>query len=351
MPNRAIELLMASNINTIAVMARIANDENTVLSKWAKKYIDGTTIGLETYKSTDDDDVTNAYFVAAWEDCVASRKATQAAASATITTAGHGVPSASVGAPAASSILSQPSKVPKELGQGRWSGQIAKYESIQLAGANRVFPAELIMGAEATLARMLYEHETSSHYTPVKLGEIIGNRCMNKDGKLNTFAEKTKDKVLGIHVSSGGFALQEEDVYNPRSMWQIADGIEAAQWALIFAEWGSEIRVTKWCDHFQALIRKHNRIPEAIKTAWDTMGLKLCIRMRNKETFDSATTELLKETAEWQEFFMTPPSPIKKRPTNWGGNETQNRNKMPRTGSFNQSSGHGAQQQYSGRAH
>jgi hypothetical protein len=74
MPNRAIEFLLASNINTIAVMARIANDENTVMSKWAKKYIDGTTIGLETYKSTDDDDVTNAYFVAAWEDCVASRK-------------------------------------------------------------------------------------------------------------------------------------------------------------------------------------------------------------------------------------------------------------------------------------
>ena len=74
------------------------------------------------------------------------------------------------------------------------------------------------MGAEATLARMLYEHETSSHYTPVKLGEIMGNRCMDKDGKRNTFAEKTKDKVLGIHVSSGGFALQEEDVHNPRSM-------------------------------------------------------------------------------------------------------------------------------------
>jgi hypothetical protein len=130
-----------------------------------------------------------------------------------------------------------------------------------------VFPGELIMGAEATLAIMLYEHETSSHYTPVKLGEIIGNRCMNKDGKLNTFAEKTKDKVLGIHVSSGGFVLQEEDVHNPRSMWQIADGIEAAQWAFIFAEWGSEIRVIKWCDHFQSLIRKHNRIPDAIKTA------------------------------------------------------------------------------------
>ena len=104
MPNRAIEFLLASSINTIAVMARIANDENAVMAKWAKNYIDGTTIGSETLKSADDDDVTNAYFVAAWEDCVASRRATQAAASTTLITAGHGAPSASAGAPAASSI-------------------------------------------------------------------------------------------------------------------------------------------------------------------------------------------------------------------------------------------------------
>ena len=208
MPSRAYEFLIASNINTVAVMARISNDEQTVIDKWAKKYMDGATIGSETFKSTDDEDVTDAYFVSTWEDCVASRKASQATALASLPAAGHGVAAPSAATPTSASILAPPSKVPKELAQGRWAGQIAKYDNIQLAGANRSFPAEIIMGAEVTLARMLYEHEVSRHYTPIKLGEIIGLRSMNKDGNLNTYSEQKKDNILGIHLTSGGFAVQ-----------------------------------------------------------------------------------------------------------------------------------------------
>ena len=118
MPTRAYEFLTANNINTVAVMSRIANDEQTVIDKWAKKYIDGATIGSETFKSTDDADVTNAYFIATWEDCVASRKASQATALASIPTAGHGASTASTSSPTPSSILAPPTTI-KDVGQAR----------------------------------------------------------------------------------------------------------------------------------------------------------------------------------------------------------------------------------------
>ena len=58
----------------------------------------------------------------------------------------------------------------------------------QLNGVDRLFPSEILLGAEAVLARLLHEHTSSKHYTPLKLGEVLQARAYTASGQVNTMA-------------------------------------------------------------------------------------------------------------------------------------------------------------------
>ena len=60
--------------------------------------------------------------------------------------------------PAASSATGQidAAKPPKTLPKGYWAQVVKDFEAEKVAGVNRVFPVNLLVGAEETLARMVH---------------------------------------------------------------------------------------------------------------------------------------------------------------------------------------------------
>ena len=64
-------------------------------------------------------------------------------------------------------------KPPKSLPKGYWAQVVKDFETEKVAGVNRVFPVNLLVGAEEILSRMVHEKTVSGLYSPVKLGEVI----------------------------------------------------------------------------------------------------------------------------------------------------------------------------------
>ena len=120
------------------------------------------------------------------------------------------------------------------------------------------------------------------------------------------------DKILGISARGDDLTFKTEPDFDPKSQWQLMDGIEASMFAMIFCEWGSETSIRKWCDHFSSLLRKHSQNLGAVKEAWDTLSWQLALDMRQGVTFDLSTSNMMKDVSLWLEFFVTAPS--RKRP-------------------------------------
>ena len=101
-------------------------------------------------------------------------------------------PSGSQPAPSSQATsMADPSKAPKTLPKGYWAKRIKDFESSQIEGRNRVFPVHLLVGAEETLARMVFEFESSRLFTPVKLEEVISSRNFTPSRQMNPFAKKS----------------------------------------------------------------------------------------------------------------------------------------------------------------
>ncbi|CAE7236556.1 ftsH [Symbiodinium sp. CCMP2592] len=55
--------------------------------------------------------------------------------------------------------IAEQQKAPDQLPKGYWAKRVKEFESEQIEGRNRSFPVHLLVGAEETLARMVYEKE------------------------------------------------------------------------------------------------------------------------------------------------------------------------------------------------
>ncbi|OLP97337.1 hypothetical protein AK812_SmicGene20338 [Symbiodinium microadriaticum] len=94
---------------------------------------------------------------------------------------------------------------PKQLQKG-WAKRIEEYES----------GSQLLVGAEETLARMVYENETSHLFSPLKLGEIISVRTFAPSRQVNPEA-KSDDKfseLLSLDTS-GSLLRRDKRVPEP----------------------------------------------------------------------------------------------------------------------------------------
>ena len=97
-------------------------------------------------------------------------------------------PSSQTPAVSLTSATTDPPKAPKQRPKGYWAKRIKEYEPAQIEGRSRSFPVHLLVGAEETLARMVYENESSRLFSPVKLGEIISARNFTPSRQVNPWA-------------------------------------------------------------------------------------------------------------------------------------------------------------------
>ncbi len=105
-------------------------------------------------------------------------------------------------------------KVPKTLPAGVRAKAIQHYESLQIGGCDRAFPTQELLGAESVLARIRHELTVSKLFTPVALAK--------KESKSTTFT-----------VSNDQLVAAEEQVWQPRSLLSILDGLSSIRWAYV----------------------------------------------------------------------------------------------------------------------
>ena len=92
---------------------------------------------------------------------------------------------ASTTAPSSSTAASDPTKPPKSLPKGYWAQVVKDFEAEKVAGVNRVFPVNLLVGAEEVLARLVFEKTVSGRYFSGKLGEVMSFRHFTPSGQVN----------------------------------------------------------------------------------------------------------------------------------------------------------------------
>ena len=139
-----------------------------------------------------------------------------------------------------------PSRASKELAAGYWEAQIAKYESKLVGSEPRVFPQEMLLGAEAIVARVANEMKTGVH-TAIALHEIVQNRYFNAAHDPNPLCSAKKrarqqTTVLTINAENQ-LEAEEESPWQPKSVLAFIDCVESIKFLMILVELGPESSV------------------------------------------------------------------------------------------------------------
>ena len=123
-------------------------------------------------------------------------------------------------------------KCPTDLKTGEWEKRIAAWQSVNKTGSGaRQFPAELILGTESVLARMVWEieHKVDS---PLRSAEILSKRAFTATGRINELSKTDASKTLSLDVlptQRGGLAewrVGEKEI-EVRGCWAFIDALEA----------------------------------------------------------------------------------------------------------------------------
>ena len=184
-PQPANEYFQARGIALPSTLAFIANEETELASKVIDRLVAGHTIQGKLRKYDQDADVLRATVLVAWH---LSRRASAA----------YLPPPPSLSPPPGlpPPTTTSKTKPPNSLEAGVWARQIKKYNDQLVDNMVRKFPETQILGAEAILARLLFELQVSRLFTPLRLGEILTARSFTSTGEANRLAQDRKDRVL-----------------------------------------------------------------------------------------------------------------------------------------------------------
>ena len=115
------------------------------------------------------------------------------------------------------------------------------YNAKLLDGRRRKFPTDMLVGAEEVLARLYHERTKSKLYTPLGLGDILSRRTFTPDKAMNPLAQlRAANGVQALRLDRGELVASSEQ-WTPRYMM---DGADAAKWAFILVNIGTEERRT-----------------------------------------------------------------------------------------------------------
>ena len=222
-PDSFAEYLTALGIINGNVLALFSPDETHYNQHLIDPFIHGTTIGTVDHKTD-----THAYSTAAIltqirTECILKQTA--------IMIKNKNVPQ--MPPMQAGTTPPEHSVAPNTLKPGVWHTQIRKFEMTQLNGEDRSFPAEILLGAETILSRLLHEHLISKQYTPLRIGEILQSRAYTSSGQVNRWAQQPKRQKFSID-SDNMLSTVAEEPWTPTTETAIADGLKAAKWAFIF---------------------------------------------------------------------------------------------------------------------
>ena len=193
-------------------------------------------------------------------------------------------------------------KAPKTLGPGVWAKQIKEFENFYTPA--RVFPQQMVYGAEEVLARLLWEKDVSKMYTPLGLGEIVASRSYTSTGQVNKFTTEDKAKeTFEFRQGAGNSVNLEAKTFtcDPKSARMVEDGMDANKWALVFAGYATEEVADKCMNQFKKNLRTKGN-PQMCTDLYEAASLKLVLEMRAGKDFSQATRELIEDRHWWSDW-------------------------------------------------
>ena len=230
------DYLADRSIRTTATLALLAKDEPQLeqvlivplTSGW--ECTDGRTLTLASEKPIAQTILRHMWKEAraGWDRRMAANRNAVAATAAAASSGSAPAPS-----PAADD------RVPKQLPANVWSSLINNYQSQQIGGFDRVFPVNELLGAERIVARVYHEHVVSKNYGPIHLGEIVAARTFSASGEPNPLAKKDRAATT-LTVTGDKLVSAPEELWSPRSVLSVIDGLNSIRWRMILLKFGSE---------------------------------------------------------------------------------------------------------------
>ena len=198
-------------------------------------------------------------------------------------------------------------KAPKQLPQGIWSQLLNNFQSQQLHGKDRIFPTQEILGADAVIARVWWEHTHSKLYSPVQLGEVLQARTFQASGEVNPLAKPNRSSTK-LTIADNELVQENEPVWNPRSVLAIIDGLNSVRWTYIFTGLGEEVSVNEWFDWLIRLCRSRPAKTDQMAQFYLMSSWKLCMDLRSGKSFEESTKVLMRDYDAFTECMSREPA-------------------------------------------
>lgn len=273
------QFLQARSIRHVATLANLCKTLEEYDPILVDPIIAGTTVGASSFKATAIESVTRATLRTLFEECKATR--TRA-----LSTPQAPIPSATTTSTTAASDSDKP---PKTLAKQVWQTRIREWESSYTP--SRKFPTTLLIGAEPTLARMIWEHD-NKNYSLLQLGEIIQQRSFTSVGEINRLATKDMDKCLEVQPDLT-LSTRKPKVFEPNSIVAMLDALQAAKWAFVFCGYSSEEEAEKYIAFFEKQTKTHPQTPDRVRDLWNSCYWRMAQDMRMSISFSAATISIM----------------------------------------------------------
>ncbi|CAE7232002.1 DNMT3A [Symbiodinium sp. CCMP2456] len=213
-------------------------------------------------------------------------------------------PSAAPAAPTTGSTASASSSK-KELPAGYWQAQVKKFESVTIKGIARRFPETLLLGAEATLARIVFDAKSLQH-NAIPLEEIVQTRHFKASGEpnnLSTAKKRSRSNEVTTLVLNSDLQLETEpeDRWRPQSQTALLDCLQAIHMALVFVEYAPEHELDKYFEWWQRLVRSRPNKIEQLKIHWENTAWRIALALRKSTPFNDVASEIMTDSQSLQE--------------------------------------------------
>ena len=194
----------------------------------------------------------------------------------------------------------------KELPPGFWQAQVRKYEAVTIHGVPRKFPELTLLGAEATLAKLLNDSKNLCH-NAIPLEEIVQQRHFTAALLPNTLSSarkrsRSQEQVTTLVVNSDlQLETEPETPWKPKSQVAILDCLEAIRVALIFIEYAPESDIDDYFAWWHRLVRSRPNKIDQLKLHWENTSWRIALALRKKTPFKDIAKEIMNDNQLLQE--------------------------------------------------
>ena len=192
----------------------------------------------------------------------------------------------------------------KELPPGYWQAQVCKYEAVTIHGVPRKFPEMTLLGAEATLAKLLNDSRNLCHNSATQAlysGTLAEHAQQREEAR-----SRSQEQVTTLVVNSDlQLETEPETPWKPKSQVAILDCLEAIRVALIFIGHAPENEIDDSFAWWHRLVRTRPNKIDQLKVHWENTSWRIVLALRKKTPFKDIASEIMTDNQLLQEAMNT----------------------------------------------